>query len=496
MVMSSNPAGASYLTRRQQGNLTAIAPGRDNTLGQNFEMIPKQDLSALYAAENNQQDMPQTNPQPLPSQPVEEPAQPIASANVPVNAPVQSPEGVTDTGINVGTTRPTPPTGIATIPNRVAPANAPVVPSSAPVAPASAPAGLPSVAKPVADPFAVQTPEEAFAERRKLQEMAGVSKDPYAAVMQRQAAMEARDQAKYAQDPVDRLLNQLSAISAADPTKGAGHALGVSAKANQEMKDKQTEYRDKKEQLGLEFQTNMAKEQDARARGDVKGVEDAIAAQKKNKIDLAKVDVDRLGHELSYKASMASTGNAAARLQAELPLLKAQAEAEINKGKLYESQAKKEEAGIESQSTKEKRLSEEGVNKRVNEALQRLESDPFYKVWDKYLDPLNGIYKAGTSAGQAILKYQQDVKDEVVRAARENRPAVLPAPPVAVQNIIEKGNLLSKDKIENTLSYGQPTQSVTPPPKPAAYPDAKLGKDPQGNPAWYIQKDGQYYKVK
>ena len=109
---------------------------------------------------------------------------------------------------------------------------------------------------------------------------------------------------------------------------------------------------------------------------------------------------------------------------------------------------------------------------------------------------MNGIYKAGTSAGQAILKYQQDVKDEVVRAARENRPAVLPAPPVAVQNIIEKGNLLSKDKIENTLSYGQPTQSVTPPPKPAAYPDAKLGKDPQGNPAWYIQKDGQYYKVK
>lgn len=479
MVMSTNPVGGAYLTRRQQGNLTAIAPGRDNTLGQNFELIPKQDLSALYASDNSQQDAPRA---PIPTTETNTP-QGVASI-----APAQ--EGFAPDTVST-------PAGIVTV---APPATPPVAPSTTTgIAP-----NRPSVAVPTSAPtsgatgdqFKIQTPEEAFAERRKLQELAGVSKDPYAAVMQRQAAMESRDQAKYAQDPIDRVLGQLSAISTADPTKGAGYALGVSAKAAQEMKDKQTEYRDKKEELGLQFDTNMAKEQDARARGDVKGVEDAIAAQKKNKIDLAKVEVDKLGHELSYKASMASTGNSASKLAFEMEQAKLMNPYDI---KTKEAQARAADANVLSKEEKNKIAEDAAIDKRATGYLNSLK--PIFTEWQKYTDPVTGAYKLGTPAGNAILQYQKDLQEEAVKAAKENRSPNYPSPPVAVQNIIEKGGFFSKDKTENSLSYGQlpaATPDTTPiaaPPKPAAYPDAKLGKDPQGNPAWFVQKDGKYYKV-
>jgi hypothetical protein len=431
--------------------------------------------------------IPSTSPQSLSGQPVEEPAQPIAS---PVNAPL--PEGVTDTGINVGTTRPTPaPEGIATI------ATTPSVPTRAPVSaqPSATPsAGLPSVAKPATDPFAVQTPEEAFAERRKLQEMAGVSKDPYAAVMQRQAAMEARDQAKYAQDPLDRVLAQLSAISTADPTKGAGYALGVSAKTAQEMKDKQTDYRDKKEQIGLEFATNMAKEKDARARGDVAGVEAAITAQKKNKIDLAKVEVDKLGHQLSYQASMASTGNAANTLAFQ----KEQA-AIMNPYNIKEKEAlaKQYESNVTSKDEKARMEKERITDKRVKDNLSSLTST--FTELSKYTDPIAGLYKFGTPAGNAILQYQQDLQNEARRAGEENRPPKYPPPPVQVEEIIKKGHWPYKDETTKSLNYGQsPAPTSAPsalPPKPAAYPDAKLGTNRQGKPAWIVEKNGQLFEV-
>jgi hypothetical protein len=479
MVMSTNPAGGAYLTRRQQGNLTAIAPGRDNTLGQNFQLIPKQDLSALYASDNSQQDAP---PAPIPT------AETNTPRGVASIAPAQ--EGFAPDTVST-------PAGIVTV---APPATPPVAPSTATgIAP-----NRPSVAVPTSAPtsgatgdqFKIQTPEEAFTERRKLQELAGVSKDPYAAVMQRQAAMESRDQAKYAQDPIDRVLGQLSAISTADPTKGAGYALGVSAKAAQEMKDKQTEYRDKKEELGLQFATNMAKEQDARARGDVKGVEDAIAAQKKNKIDLAKVEVDKLGHELSYKASMASTGNSASRLAFEMKQAELMNPYDI---KTKEAQARAADANVISKEEKNKIAEDAAIDKRATGYLNGLK--PIFTEWQKYTDPVIGAYKLGTPAGNAILQYQKDLQEEAVKAAKENRSPNYPSPPVAVQNIIEKGGFFSKDKTENSLSYGQlpaATPDTTPiaaPPKPAAYPDAKLGKDPQGNPSWFVQKDGKYYKV-
>ena len=505
MVMSTNPVGAAYLTRRQQGNLTAIAPGRDNTLGQNFELIPKQDLSALYASDNSQQDAPAATPAAT-STPIAAPALPTQEGFAPDTVSKQA--GIasiapTQEGFAPDTV--SKQAGIVTV---APPATPPVAPSTA----TSIAPNRPSVAVPTSAPtsgatgdqFKIQTPEEAFAERRKLQELAGVSKDPYAAVMQRQAAMESRDQAKYAQDPIDRVLGQLSAISTADPTKGAGYALGVSAKAAQEMKDKQTEYRDKKEELGLQFATNMAKEQDARARGDVKGVEDAIAAQKKNKIDLAKVEVDKLGHELNYKASMASTGNAASKLAFEMKQAELMNPYDI---KTKEAQARAADANVPSKEEKNKIAEEAVINNRATGYLNSLK--PIFTEWQKYTDPLTGVYKLGTPAGNAILQYQKDLQEEAVKAAKENRSPNYPSPPVAVQNIIEKGGFFSKDKTENSLSYGQPaakpdttpiaatpdTKPIAAPPKPAAYPDAKLGKDPQGNPAWFVQKDGKYYKV-
>ena len=46
-----------------------------------------------------------------------------------------------------------------------------------------------------------------------------------------------------------------------------------------------------------------------------------------------------------------------------------------------------------------------------------------------------------------------------------------------------------------TPSVTTPSASTSTNTPPAAYPNARLGRDPQGNLGWYIQKDGKSYKV-
>jgi hypothetical protein len=142
--------------------------------------------------------------------------------------------------------------------------------------------------------MADMTDEQLFARRKKLEELAGVSSDPMADIKKRYAAIEARRAGQEADDPYNRTIERLAEFATAAPEKGFGYQAAMSAKAGAKMEQEQNALRDKQAIEMATLQGNIAKEDDARKRGDVKGVEEARAAQQKNKMDLADLEVKRM----------------------------------------------------------------------------------------------------------------------------------------------------------------------------------------------------------
>ena len=137
------------------------------------------------------------------------------------------------------------------------------------------------------------TAKQFFENRKALQELAGVSQDPYADTKARYDKIEARREKQYADDPLDRLIAQAIATGKADPTKGWAYAVGAGGEASQTLKRAQQELEDKQENSMADLHKEMNKEEDARKRGDVSGVEKAIADQTKTKLDLANLENER-----------------------------------------------------------------------------------------------------------------------------------------------------------------------------------------------------------
>jgi hypothetical protein len=133
------------------------------------------------------------------------------------------------------------------------------------------------------------TREQIFENMKENRRLAGVSEDPYAEVNKRQAAIEARQKAGYENQGLDRLLAQLTAFSKADPAKGFGYAGAVSAEASMSLEQQQNALRDRQEQVQLDYQKNMAKEEDSRRRNDATGIQSALEAQKKDQAEYAKL---------------------------------------------------------------------------------------------------------------------------------------------------------------------------------------------------------------
>jgi hypothetical protein len=148
------------------------------------------------------------------------------------------------------------------------------------------------------------TDEQLFARRQKLNELAGVSNDPMADIKKRYAAIEARRAGQEADDPYNRTIERLASFATAAPEKGFGYQAAISAQAGAKMEQEQNALRDKQATEMATLQGNIAKEDDARKRGDVKGVEEARAAQQKNKMDLAELEVKRM----TAQAHMISAG--------------------------------------------------------------------------------------------------------------------------------------------------------------------------------------------
>lgn len=143
-------------------------------------------------------------------------------------------------------------------------------------------------------PLPELTDEQLFERRRKLQELAGVSKDPYAGVRERYAAIEAKRAADEAEDPKNALRAMLRGYAQAKATDPFGVQLAAGSEKMAAFDEKMAALRDKQATSMAELQLNMAKEEDARRRGDVTAVESARAAQEKAKMDLAKLEIDRM----------------------------------------------------------------------------------------------------------------------------------------------------------------------------------------------------------
>ena len=138
------------------------------------------------------------------------------------------------------------------------------------------------------------TDEQLFARRRKLQELAGISQDPYADIKKRYADIEARRKADEEGDTMRSITTGLRGFAQAKATDPFGVQLAAAGDKMAAFDKETTALRDKQATAMAELQLNMAKEEDARKRGDVTAIEAARDAQQKAKMEMAKLEVEQM----------------------------------------------------------------------------------------------------------------------------------------------------------------------------------------------------------
>jgi len=166
----------------------------------------------------------------------------------------------------------------------------------------------------------VQTPEEVYAQQQGIKALTGVSSDPMKDIKERYAKLEEKRAKQEEQDPHENLMARLSAFAQAKPTSGFGVQMAASSDAGQKLQKEQEALRDKQATEMNALQAGIAKEDDARKRGDAKGIEDAIAKQKDAQFKL----YDLANQE---RTSAASYMNAQTNAS-ELPIKQQQANAQ------------------------------------------------------------------------------------------------------------------------------------------------------------------------
>jgi hypothetical protein len=290
--------------------------------------------------------------------------------------------------------------------------------------------------------------------RRALLSAAGVSADPFSEANKRQAAMEARNQAKYEQDPYDRLFGALSTFAKSDPTKGMA-GLGTYTEASNLIGKEQNAYRDKQEQIAIDYQMAVAKEKDARARDDVKSVEAARAAQEKAKLDWAKLDLDRA--QVGISASNANLKQLEYQLALEkAPLERQRLEAQIayEKSKIPTAD---EKASIARQKIEE--------TIRTN-ATREIDKDETIKYWSSQ----RNISDPATAA--VLNSYIEELKDWHIKKAT-NPELSIPKPEAPVPGK-KQTNLFGREKREfEGPAWVRPNAAAAPAPSapmPAGMP--------------------------
>jgi hypothetical protein len=153
--------------------------------------------------------------------------------------------------------------------------------------------GLPSITPMQGNRPSEMTPEQAYQRNKEIQKLAGVAEDPFADVRKRQEKIEARQEEEYKNNAMNRLLAQAEAFATAEPSMGFGYAAAASSKASRSLEKDQQEIRNKQEALNLDIARNMAKEEDARRRGDAAGVKEALKEIKSDQREYDRLQMER-----------------------------------------------------------------------------------------------------------------------------------------------------------------------------------------------------------
>lgn len=167
----------------------------------------------------------------------------------------------------------------------------------------------------------VQSPEAIYAQQNKIKALAGVSDDPMKEMKERYQKLEDKRAEQEKGDQWNNLMARLSAFSQAAPEKGFGYQSAVASEAAGKMQKEQEALRDKQAVEMNALQMSVAKEDDARKRGNAKGVEDEIAVQKKLKLDILKLQNEEKMVESSYMNALTN--------RAELPFKATNAQANM-----------------------------------------------------------------------------------------------------------------------------------------------------------------------
>lgn len=330
-------------------------------------------------------------------------------------------------------------------------------------------AGLPGIT-----PLQAKRPEdmsiEQAAQRQKeIQKVAGVADDPYAEAKQFQKDLEARQAEERKSNALDRLLAQAEAFATADPARGFGAHAAASSKASRTLEAEQRAIREKQDAVSLDFRRNMAKEEDARRRGDATGI---AAALERQKADQAAYDKLQLEWEKADQSRMdtAAKIRQAEATEAKLPIDIYQAEtqrdlAEAQK-KYYGSQAAHQKF-LQDEAARTKPGADEVMYTRI---MGKVNQDPTIKALATQLKDLD---PDDPKALQIQTAMHNKMKTYFV-----NHPDLLPPPPEQVAPLPKKKEPSWWDRNVPDLP-----EFLGGPPSPKKPPSATI---PQG---WTVQQN-------
>jgi len=168
----------------------------------------------------------------------------------------------------------------------------------------------------------IQSPEEVHAQQQKIRALTGVSDDPLKEARERTAKLEdkyAKDTEGDAKRGLMALLSGYGRAGTEHPEKGFGYAALGGADANAKFDKDTTELRNSQMKEITTIKNLQDKEDDARKRGDAKGIEEAIAKQKEAQFKLYELQNQERTSAASY---MNAQTNAS-----ELPIRQQQADA-------------------------------------------------------------------------------------------------------------------------------------------------------------------------
>lgn len=259
---------------------------------------------------------------------------------------------------------------------------------------------------------------QAYEGIKESQRLAGVSEDPYAETTKRQTAKEKREQEVYERGGIDRLIAQASAFAKADPARGIGYQGAVAAEASAVLQKEQDIIRDKQETAAIEFRKSLAKEDDAKRRGNAAGIESAVAEREKAKTEFDKLTLDAAKVENAR-------GTLASQIYSTGETSKNAAESNANTRRYYgilgEHYKNLDQAAKDNKPTKE--------DKNIAKAEAATNGDPQYRNEALRIGP-NGGLEPGSAEFNAALERMYKIREFHFKAVGADLPPMMPLPQV------------------------------------------------------------------